>query len=482
MQAARRPAFLSLALLLAACGGNDSAPDSTPPNLVMVVVDTLRADHMSLYGYERETTPGLTQWAQGATVFDQASAGSSWTLPSMHMLMTGRYLAGGKLLMTPDQRPLPLILQEAGYETGAVVSNPILSPEQGYDLGYDSYQLAPTPLEPGAHNSWVASEVLERGRAVLAQQLDDGQREPWYLYLHFYDPHAPFQPVEPPPFAPETFEQKLALGKQMEAVLADEYKQYVTELVVTRVLEEIRNYDAEVLQADRDISIFLNELSAQGHDEDTWVVFTSDHGEGLWKRPPPEGDEVVKGTLMPLLVMGHGTQLMSEQVRVPLIVKGPGLPTGQRLKQPVSLVDVIPTLLDRFGLGAGMATHGVDLFESGEGHGPIYGTISRSSSVLVDGRWRLHQPADYRVERFGVAPTLFDISNDPDERKPVDDPSRVAELSANLLAWRDAREAERNGLEMSAEDQAKQDELLEVLGYSDQLGDKAGRESEEQSQ
>ena len=129
--------------LLAGCAGQD------PPkkNVVLVVVDTMRADRSSLYGCERNTTPAIDAWAAGGTAFEHANAGSSWTVPSMGMLLTGRYRYGGGKTITSSQRLLSQVLEGVGYRTIGIVANPILNSLQGFDVGYEQYDLTVSNFE-----------------------------------------------------------------------------------------------------------------------------------------------------------------------------------------------------------------------------------------------------------------------------------------------------------------------------------------------
>ena len=129
-----RTALLALGLLFfSACGGGEAKKK----NVVVVVIDTLRADRMSLYGCERNTTPGIDEWSRRGVVFDHANAASSWTVPSMGMLLTGRYRQGSGKTITENQRLLSQVLQAAGYRTIGIVANPVLNSLQGFDVGYE---------------------------------------------------------------------------------------------------------------------------------------------------------------------------------------------------------------------------------------------------------------------------------------------------------------------------------------------------------
>ena len=148
---------LAAGLVLAACGGD------RPPNVLLVTVDTLRADHTSLHGYDRKTTPALDAWAEGGTVFERGWSMSSWTMPSMAMLLTGQARASNAGRIFDWQDTLAQLFQARGYRTGAVVANPLINPEQGYDRGFDDYQVF--EKEPGRRHQG-GSGGGRRGEAI----------------------------------------------------------------------------------------------------------------------------------------------------------------------------------------------------------------------------------------------------------------------------------------------------------------------------
>ncbi len=169
-------------------------------NVIFVVVDTLRADRTSLHGYERETTPRISAWAEGGAVFDRALAASSWTVPSMGMLLTGRYRVGGGKALDGESGLLSSTLAGQGYRTVGIVANPVLNKLQGFIDGYESYDLIlgkqdmTDPLHPG---SWTAQLVVEKALRWLREERDD---RPFMLYLHLMDPHFPYEPDQPEAF------------------------------------------------------------------------------------------------------------------------------------------------------------------------------------------------------------------------------------------------------------------------------------------
>ncbi|HTE05977.1 MAG TPA: sulfatase, partial [Planctomycetota bacterium] len=294
--------------------------------VVLVVVDTLRLDHTSLGGCERDTTPFLAELARRAVVFDAARAQSSWTRPSMASLFTSRLPAGhgceGRLGRVAESVPLlPELLHEAGYDARAVQANGNLAAVYGFDRGFSDYRcLKGRPLLPYADAAFLRGFVENTARAL--------QPPPFFLYLHYVDPHDPYL-LHPehdwnPAYA-GTFDgterslQPFRLRRPSAANLA----------------RTVDLYDGEIAWVDDQLRSLFGFLSAQGTLEHAWIVITSDHGEGLWQHR----------------IQGHADELYEEQLRVPLLLLPPGgLDRPLHVPEPFPLMDLAPTLLDLLGL------------------------------------------------------------------------------------------------------------------------------------
>lgn len=458
--------------LLAALGACGSKP-APPPDVVFIVVDTLRADHMSLHGYPRRTTPNLDALGGEGLVFDHAIAGSSWTLPSMAMLMTGAYDGrnGGTL-----DRPWPTLaegLAGAGYHTAAVVANPILGGERGafdvgFERGFEAFEVVKKRygLEPGERrqtNGWYGDEVVRRGIAQL--QAADG---PTFLWLHLYDPHFPRVPRSAEVLADASDRAAVAAWRaERLGALTPEEDAYAQ--------RELDAYDAEVWGADAAIGDLVRWLKAEGRYGNTVFVVTADHGEGLWNRPLPAGEEPKVKNEAPRFYMDHGIMLHDEQVRVPLLFAGPGVPQGVREASSVSLVDVAPTVRALAGGAWEAAPAGVGgraLIADGRvvpASGEVFSFCSRSTSITLDDRWRLHWPSEARASQHGDRPQLFDLASDPLERRPLGAGTAEAPDPAALGAYLERFHAAATPAEdLSPEAAAARRDFLDALGYVDQ--------------
>ncbi|QDU67739.1 sulfatase [Engelhardtia mirabilis] len=450
-----RAAWLLAAVLLAVgCGGGATSRER--PNVLLISVDTLRADHLSLYGHDRATSPRIDAWAEGATVFERHFSASSWTAPSMAMLFTGRVRSDNSGKLWPDQPTLADVFDEAGYYTIGVSSNTLLADARGWGRSFDSYERYPIP-ERGPRNGWHSSEVVDRALAAL-----DAAPEgvPVFLWVMPFDPHQPYLPSDP-----TTFSARNSTGRHDRFLRAmpAQARERLTPEMYRGIEAAIALYEGEIAQVDASIGRLFDELERRGRLERTVRVLTADHGEGLWQRAaPPDTVNKEKGAI-PELYSTHGAMLEPEQIHVPLIISGPGVPAGVRRSEPTWSVDVMPTILGLAGLDA-PPTDGVDLFadDAASRRTELVSFISRGGSILADGRYQLIVPTPKRAEKYGLTPVLYDLHEDPEARRPIDDPELAAELEARLQVWWDSRRHEGED-ELDDEDRA----VLEALGYTD---------------
>ncbi len=290
------------------------------PNLILVSLDTLRADHLGLYGHVRETSPRLDALAHDAVVFDRAVAQAPNTPPSQATMMTSLYpgthgFTGNRDRLPREHPTLAELLQEAGYATAGFVDGGYLSHVFGFDRGFETYD----------DKGGGLARTLPKARAWLAER---GER-PFFLFLHSYDVHAPYLP--PPPFfdhfhtepyagdfVPTAENMQLAFSGAVQ--LSPQDRRHV-----------VLRYDEGVRYADEQIGSFLAELEAKGWLRDTLLIVTSDHGEEFGEH----------GSYL------HWQLFYQPILRIPLIVRLPGgAGGGRRIGRLVELVDLLPTVLD----------------------------------------------------------------------------------------------------------------------------------------
>lgn len=424
-----------LAVLLAV-GGTLGCGPSPRPNVVILVVDTLRADRLTPYGYPRETSPAIARWlAQPGTVFDRAYAPAPWTLPSMVGLMTGRSPGAlnrgtaGSFALPEDVPVLAERLSELGYATAGLYANPTLHEGNGFARGFDVFY---TPPPEVASLRLHGDTLLDRAVPWLRERQDRLHEQPFFLYVHFLDPHDPYvNPVNDErgwPWLSESGE-----GESAGTLTGESVHGLYTGAVSLRPSPEAAEadvawlsalYDGEVAYADRCVGELLEVLEPEVL-ANTLVVLTADHGEevydhGGWK---------------------HGETLYQEQIRVPLVLRwdaGP-VPAGARISEPVSLLDLLPTVLAAVGAEVPAETEGIDLLPplTGEdpwprrtlyarhfGRGPLRaGVVLPPHKLVLFNREAPFEPVDeveahlWRLDlrRLGRV-ELFDLEADPEER------------------------------------------------------------------
>ena len=359
--------LVGLLLSSVACGEGASipaapAPFAETPRLLLITVDTLRADHVGVYGGP-VPTPAIDWLAHSGVWLEGACTPTPTTGPAHASLLTGLHpwrhgVLDNAVPLEPGPVSLAQIARDAGFSTGAFVSSYVLHRRFGLDRGFEHYH-----FEPGEPYFWRGKwrrAFWTRGAATTDAALVwiAAQRERSFVaWVHYFDPHSPYAPpagFERPPTEPVPVARKtLPRGIGSFARLAD----------------EIRAYRGEVAYVDAQIGQLLEGVRALGLLDETAVILTSDHGEGL-------GDHGV---------LEHGQHLYDELVRVPLIVRAPGLPAGRRLAGPAQLEDLMPTALALLGLPVPDALDGHDL-------GPwLRGGAERSPRAAVLGRRKAYQ-------------------------------------------------------------------------------------------
>ena len=319
--------------LLVGCGG---AGEPAPRSLLLVMLDTTRADHLSCYGYERETTPVIDALADSGLRFDAAYAQSSLTPVSTGSLLTGThpYRHGVRSLFTVEGNGLdealvclPELFLERGYRTAGFVSAAPMGAKHGFAQGFEVYS---DDIKQG-----VSSQLLRRRRNLYQRRgdiatdeaiawLDEVEDEPFFLLLHMFDAHDPSL-VPPRAFLEE--HSSLALPPALDEV------QHLPGLSDP---EKLDLYDAELRYMDEQVGRLLAKLDETGAREETVVVVLADHGEGLGQHD----------------FWTHGL-LWGEQLRVPLVIAGPGLPRASVISERARVVDLLPTLAELFDLRLG---------------------------------------------------------------------------------------------------------------------------------
>ena len=389
-----RSAFLAglllLCLLGSSCsrkgpGSRGAAPTHPGAPLFLIVVDTLRSDHLPFYGYHGVETPALSALRQDAILFEKAYSHVPLTLPAHASLLTGTLpaihgvLDNGGYRLDPSVPTLAEMLKQQGYATGAAVSSIVLAGTSGISRGFDFYDDAIEPSSPGQPVGYVRRAGDETA-VLLIKWLDGVKQTRVFGFLHLYEPHAPCEPKEP-------FRSRYP-----------------------------NPYDGEVATADAIVGTFLDHLKKSGLYDRSMIVFLSDHGEGLGDHGESE----------------HGVFLYRESIQVPLLVKlpkrdGEAKPAlaGTSVSVPVQLIDVVTTIGKTLAVpGFHPPPETLSLIELASGARPperrilaetFYPRIRFGWSELrslVDGRWQYIE---------APRPELYDLAKDPGERSNLVD-------------------------------------------------------------
>lgn len=392
-------------LMLLSCGRQ--ADDTDPGmNVLLIIIDTLRADHLGSWGYSRDTTPTLDSLASSGTAWMEMQAQSSWTLPSTASMLTGlsprEHGAGfsdgrmyGLATSIPDIQGM---LHSRGWQTCAIFNVVFLSEDFGFHRGFDHFDCRGVTGNTGCRRAdQTVDDALEWLNDLDAESS-------FFMVLHFYDPHIPYDP--PPPYdtlyadpsntAFLDIEQQLTL---LNAVNRDGY-----ELNDEGLDNLIDLYDGEIAFTDAEIGRLLDEIRNSGLVDSTLVIVVADHGEEFLEHSGFE----------------HGRTLYQEVTHVPLIMSGPGVPAGFAIDVPAAHIDILPTILSylRFAVPEGLT--GRNLLDA------EYSELDIPASNLL---WRESPQASIRRDDFkiiwnpdGSGIEYYDLATDPREQAPLQDP------------------------------------------------------------
>ncbi len=441
----RRVPLMVLCALGIQCGSS-TPPEAQPPSVIVITVDTLRADRLGCYGYFRNTSPTIDTLAQDGILFERAYAPMSTTLPSHISLMTsmnplqhgvlGNFMHLKTALSTSDElHTAAQLFERQGYATAAFISCTPLKSHSGMDAGFEVYDEPDGALR-------VARETTD---AALAW-IEDNAERPVFLWLHYFDPHQPYGP-------PADFEGGFTRNRKLRSYLAERGVE-----LSERVTANNNLYDSSILYLDSQLQRLLDELKSNGLYQDSTVVFTADHGEGLGQHG----------------WMDHGP-IYEEDIHVPLIIKLPGVQVqgGQRRTDLAALIDVLPTLTGISGLSlsdleqAQFTGHHLLSDESPRQHvfsqrvarGRRWGAGLKYA--LTGLRWKYYHLTEGDDE-------LYDLEQDPAELQDVlAEQTEVArEMKAILL--KKIRTYERQSREAGDDTQFSQQVLddLKALGYA----------------
>lgn len=432
-------------------------PRNKRPNVVLVTLDTVRADHLSLYGYDRPTTPFLDEIEKDLLVFDNAYSQVPSTRPSHFSMFTSRYPRDLGIWANSDP-PLPRselalaeILQSAGWRTGAVLSVRFLASDGGAAQGFDEVVLPPKSPQAqlGKHTTEHAIDFMR-----------DSSAEPFFLWVHYFDAHLPYQPIpelrglfwDGPPPTDVDIERDLIEKEGFGTLHALPHRAYMTAM-----------YDASIRYLDDQMRELFRFLEENGTLDDTVIVIASDHGESL-------GEHGV--------YFSHDG-LHEPNVRVPLIVRLPKTTRSGHVEAIVENLGIAPTVLDAVGIRQPASFRGTTLLTDTPGsdaaffeQGKLFSGVRSGSFKWIDGRGFMDDPRfiDSNLRKLREEPplALYDLDTDPGESRNLvtDRPEDADALQRRLSGW----EADPVDPARQAEDREVDPEMrerLRALGYTE---------------
>jgi arylsulfatase A-like enzyme len=470
----RNRAFVALLLAAllsgAGCGSESEKPQTGARNaginVLLLTIDTLRPDHLGLYGYPRATSPSIDGLASKGITFDLAFTYWPKTRGSFAALFTGLYSSQHGLTVRDRDLPdfnetLAETLRDSGYRTAAALDNANLDASLGYSQGFDEYE--ETWTDEGSTELERTARITRFGEEFLARP---GDGRPFFLWLHYVNPHTPY---EPPPELLARFRGDgiVPRGAELEKVVG--FQGGVNRKLAiegeTHWGDYIDRYDAEVLAADREIGRILDALEKSPHAGKTIVVLASDHGESLGEHD---------------YFFDHGNDLFNPSLRIPLVVSFPGfLPAGERVPGAVSNLDIFPTILDLAQVSFPPGLQGLSVLPLVRGtksklHDELFFENDQHLMGISNGRLKLvHYP---EIEGRQEHKELYDMYRDPGEAEDRyrGSESIVAPLEAELssfhtrtVAWQQETSAKRAGVKSKEDEELSEAarKSLDGLGY-----------------
>lgn len=460
-----------------------TADNGAPPNVIFILVDTLRADRLGCYGRTGDLSPLMDQLAGEGVLFERTIASSSWTLPSVASYFCGYYptvhkvtsyqealkkwRAAGEVRYFGDEfTTLAELLQANGYETAGFSANPFVTRKYGFAQGFDHFDSS------FANNSTPGDVVNAAALRWLAARQSS---KPFFLYLHYMDVHDPYKAsarfVEPLTDAVERLPDKRLLTERERrkhgrffGKSAMAYRDNPRHAKLFQYADYWQaRYDSGVPQADAYLADLRGKLTEMGVWENALVVLTADHGESLGEH----------------LIWAHGLSAHQDQLHVPLILRWRGaLPRGRRVSQTVRLFDVMPTLLEllRIETPAGIQARSLGGLIRGEAAlvPPALAEAVKQKpgeKALVVDQWKLlAYTSEDRYE-------LYNLDDDPTEQNDLAArfPQRAARLRARLLEQMSENELLGKDVEVKSATISEQEKRrFQALGYFDEGGDNAG--------
>jgi arylsulfatase A-like enzyme len=400
-------ASLSSSLFLSGC----SKQPPKRPHIFLIVVDTLRPDHLGCYNYSRNTSPNVDAFAAENLLFQKCFSHAPVTAPSCSSFLTGFLPHETTILNNSTRLPqvpsISKLLKNGGYKTYGVVSNYVLRKKMGFGQGFDVYD---DQMEDKEVNRGTVERVAEKTTDKAIELLQTHSEGPLFMWVHYQDPHGPYVPPAPynelfadanQPSHPLEIVEKGGIPPYQKLGDHTDYHYYVSQ------------YDGEIRYYDDQFGRLLTWLKENGMYEDSMILFTSDHGEAMGEYN---------------YFFAHGHNLSNNQIHVPLILKDLTGGAGVR-SENVQHLDIVPTFLKSAGTAVELPYRGRDLRTQYSESALICSELNvAGASLLID---------RYKLLLYGRSAILFDIEKDPQERQNLaGDPAhrdRINQMAEQLF-------------------------------------------------
>ncbi len=445
---------------LCACAPEIAGPESSGrggkrrPDVFLVVVDTLRADHLSAYGYSEPTSPTLERLASEGALLEDVTAQCSWTKPSVVSLMSGRYITTYRDTFEESATTLAESFSRAGYRTIGVVANVLLSGREGFGRGFDHYDAS--RVEDHRAKGRGPCRTLDELLADLWGPLDEAlavpeghERPPLFVCLHIMEPHNPYvyrmplrellQKKNSPAYDPDGWFAESIAAAGLEPPEEDA----AWEKAWGRIRSLRYHYDHEIRYTDDGLARLLEGLEQRELLSDAVLAVAADHGESLWEHPTlrkPAG----KGATGPgdYFHQEHGVFLYQGLIGTPLVLWGQGVPAGIRVGDAVENIDLYPTLMELADIAPPEELHGQSLLPLISGgtwtKQTVHSYVLQEACVReVATGLKLSVPTEIGVDQ-GAQPSLYDLGRDPAEQHNLfaERPGDVQRLLRIMEEWR----------------------------------------------
>ncbi len=445
---------VALACAIAGCTRHPAPPQASRPNIIILVVETLRADHLAAYGYPRNTMPNLEDLADDGVLFEHAISVAPWTLPSVVSILTGLPPSGHGVTTYANRLSdavdtLAEKLRAAGYYTSFLGVNSLFESDRNLEQGFEYY----------FGTDEISAEELNR--RLLAWLHDLKHDKPVFLYVHYFDPHCRYDPPEDYQEMYWPVPKNMATGRTMTLQQFNSMHEcfqlhHGPDEPILDVDYYLAQYDAELRHVDAMIGVFLERLKTAGLFDSSLLFALGDHGEEFYEHGG----------------FGHGRVLYEHTIHVPFIVKPPGTGhLGRKISGYVSTLDIAPTALAAAGVPKPATWPGIDLRAILRGQSVFRDRAVFSETdyegvqrAVLKGKWKLMVSVD------GKRPGgLFDLSADPGEYSDLSrDRVRTYKALYSLLLEEETR-AEALRRTHPSEERAVPASVLErlrALGYA----------------